>query len=442
MQLEGRFIGLIEDDPVMGESLVQSLSLEGFHVDWWKTREDAQRGLRATSPDLVVCDIRLPDGRGDELFFEMAGTTSLPPFLFVSAFGSVDQAVAVMRAGAGDYLTKPFDMNAFLARVRLLIQRSSAMRAETVLGVSQSMKNVESTLKRIADAISPVLVVGETGVGKEVCSRFLHDVSVRSKEPFVAVNCAAIPAEVMERELFGYRGASGQAFHHGFAERTRSGVLFLDEVSELPLSLQAKLLRLVEAREYHRVGGEQQLQFRGRIVCSSNRNLGELVAQGKFRADLYYRINAVTVELAPLRSRIDDIPWLLDHYLDKFSGSSDRCVPRGLSSMTYEEARAYDWPGNIRELRNRMDRAVALTKTEWVMPSDLFPDRSRFASPGIIMKFATLSEAREGAEKRQIERALKETGGQILEAATLLGVSRTTLWDKMRRLGVMSSDHQ
>jgi DNA-binding NtrC family response regulator len=439
MQLEGRVIGLIEDDPVMGESLVQSLSLEGCHVDWWKTCEDAQRGLRATSPDLVVCDMRLPDGRGDELFFEMAATESLPPFLFVTAYGDVDQAVAVMRAGAGDYVTKPFDMAAFLDRARLLIQRSSTIRAETVLGVSPSMKYVESTLYRIADAISPVLVVGETGVGKEVCSRFLHSVSVRSKDPFIAVNCAAIPPDVMERELFGYRGASGQAFHHGFAERTRSGILFLDEVSELPLSLQAKLLRVVEAREYHRVGGEQELQFRGRIVCSSNRNLAELVAQGKFRADLYYRINAVTVEVAPLRNRSDDIPWLLDHHLDKFSGS-DQAVPRGLSSLVYEEALAYSWPGNVRELRNRMDRAVALTKTEWIMPSDLFPDRSRSASAD-SGKFATLSEAREGAEKRQIERALKETGGQILEAAALLNVSRTTLWDKMRRLGVISPDH-
>jgi DNA-binding NtrC family response regulator len=239
----------------------------------------------------------------------------------------------------------------------------------------------------------------------------------------------------MERELFGYRGSSGQAFHHGFAERARGGVLFLDEVSELPLPLQAKLLRLVEAREYHRVAGEQLMPFRGRIVCSSNRGLMTLIDDGKFRADLFYRINAVTIDIPSLRSRPEDIPWLIEQFLSRFS-SSDRPVPRGVSTLGQEAALAYAWPGNVRELRNRVERAAALTKTEWIMPSDLFPDRTRSAVPS--GPFATLSETRVDAERRQIERALKQTDGHVLEAASLLGVSRTTLWDKMRRLGVAS----
>ena len=433
MLLEGRVIGLIEDDPVMGESLVQSLSLEGCHVDWWKTRDDARRGLRATSPDLVVCDMRLPDGRGDDLFFELASTESLPPFLFVTAYGDIDQAVAVMRAGAGDYLTKPFEMGAFLDRARMLIQRHTSIRAAAVLGVSDAMMSIEATLRRISDATGPVLFAGETGSGKEVCARFLHGISVRSKEPFIAVNCAAIPADVMERELFGYRGVSGQAFHHGFAERARSGVLFLDEVSELPMALQAKLLRLVEAREYHRVGGEQLMQFRGRIVCSSNRDLEQLVEVGRFRADLYYRINAITVRLAPLRERIDDIPWLIDHFLERLGGGND---VKGISTLALEVALEHPWPGNVRELRNRVERAMALLKSEWIMPADMFPDRAAPVDHPMVKAFATLSETRDGAERRQIERALKETDGHILAAAKLLGVSRTTLWDKMRRLDI------
>ena len=433
MLLEGRVIGLIEDDPVMGESLVQSLSLEGCHVDWWKTRDDARRGLRATSPDLVVCDMRLPDGRGDDLFFELASTESLPPFLFVTAYGDIDQAVAVMRAGAGDYLTKPFEMGAFLDRARMLIQRHTSIRAAAVLGVSDAMMSIEATLRRISDATGPVLFAGETGSGKEVCARFLHGISVRSKEPFIAVNCAAIPADVMERELFGYRGVSGQAFHHGFAERARSGVLFLDEVSELPMALQAKLLRLVEAREYHRVGGEQLMQFRGRIVCSSNRDLQQLVEDGRFRADLYYRINAITVRLPPLRERIDDIPWLIDHFLERLGGSND---VKGISTRALEVALEHSWPGNVRELRNRVERAMALLKSEWIMPADMFPDRAALSDHPMVKAFATLSETRDGAERRQIERALKETDGHILAAAKLLGVSRTTLWDKMRRLDI------
>ncbi len=254
MQLEGKIIGLIEDDPVMGESLVQSFSLEGCHVEWWKTGADAMRKLRIVRPDAIICDIRLPDVDGQSLFRMLAETVQLPPFLFVTAYGDIDQAVALMREGAVDYVTKPFDVAHMIARVGELLQRSSALRLSGVLGVSADIQNVEATLRRICDLTSPVLLSGETGVGKEVCARFLHDVSARSKEPFVAVNCAAIPADVMERELFGYRGAAAHAYHRGFAERARGGILFLDEVGELPSPLQAKLLRLVETREYHRLG--------------------------------------------------------------------------------------------------------------------------------------------------------------------------------------------
>ena len=296
------------------------------------------------------------------------------------------------------------------------------------------MRSIELDLQRIANLTSPVLFTGETGVGKEVCARFLHGISMHPKEPFIAVNCAAIPGDIMERELFGYRGSSSQAFHHGYAERARSGVLFLDEVSELPLALQAKLLRLVETREYNRLGGEQLMQFRGRIICSSNRELGALVEGKSFRSDLYYRINAVTVNVPPLRLRRDDVAHFIEYYLAQFSREGDD-GPRGVSTLTFQAALDHGWPGNVRELRNRVERAVALTKTEWIMPSDLFPDR---VHPLIttFAQFATLSETRDHAEKQQIERALKETNGQILDAAALLGISRTTLWDKMRRLGV------
>ena len=255
MLLEGHSVAVVEDDPVMGESLVQSLSLEGCQVDWWKTGAEAARGLRTRSPELVICDMRLPDTTGEELFLTHASLMPLPPFLFVTAYGDIDQAVSLMQHGAADYVTKPFDVATLLARVQSLIRKNATPRHGTVLGVSREMQTVEAALRRISDLTSPVLFTGETGAGKEVCARFLHAVSSRSQEPFVAVNCAAIPADVMERELFGYRGATAQAFHRGFAERARGGVLFLDEVSELPLPLQAKLLRLVETREYHRLGG-------------------------------------------------------------------------------------------------------------------------------------------------------------------------------------------
>lgn len=434
MLLDGRVVGLVEDDPVMGESLVQSLSLEGCHVDWWKTGAEAMRGLRATSPDLVVCDIKLPDISGVDLFRQLAATSSIPPFLFITAYGDIDQAVAIMRAGGSDYVTKPFDTEAFIERARDLIQRNPMARSEAVLGISDEMYEVEALLRRVCDLTSPLLITGETGAGKEVCARFLHSISQRSKEPFIGVNCAAIPADVMENELFGHKGSGALGFHRGFAERTRSGILFLDEVAELPTKLQAKLLRLVETREFNRVGGEQLLQFHGRIVCSTNSDLTAAVRDGRFREDLYYRINAMGVELPSLRSRPDDIPWLMDLFFEQFR-QGDRAIVKGFSTLAQEAALEYNWPGNVRELKNRVERAVTLANGEWVMPMDMFPDLVETEHP-LIKAFATLSETRDFAERRQIERAIKETNGQIIEAAKLLGVSRTTLWEKMRRLEV------
>ena len=441
MLLEGHYVAVIEDDPVMGESLVQALSLEGCRVDWWKTGAEAAKGLRSTTPDLVICDMRLPDTTGEALFLAHAEIMPLPPFLFVTAYGDIDQAVALMRQGAADYVTKPFDIAKVLARVQDLIQKNTAPRQGIGLGISRQILSTEAALRRISDLTSPVLITGETGAGKEVCARFLHAVSSRSQEPFIAVNCAAIPADVMEREIFGYRGAAAQAFHRGFAERARGGLLFLDEVSELPLPLQAKLLRLVETREYHRLGGEQAMVFHGRIVCSTHRNLEALVAENRFREDFFYRIGGMKIEVPPLRERLEDIPWLIGLFLESFRGGRPG-APRTVSSRGMEAALAYPWPGNVRELRNRLERAVAMARTDHIMPPDLFPEQASAAlevnEP--TRPFVTLSEAREDAERRQIEIALKETNGRLIETARLLGVSRTTLWEKMRRLGLAVED--
>lgn len=441
MLLEGHAVALIEDDPVMGRSLVQALSLEGCRVDWWKTGAEAARGLRASSPELVICDMRLPDTTGEALFLSHAALMPLPPFLFVTAFGDIDQAVALMRQGAADYVTKPFELSKVLARVQSLILKSTAPHQGGELGMSRKMKEVEATLRRICDLTSPVLITGETGVGKDVCARFLHGLSSRSQEPFIAVNCAAIPADVMERELFGYRGAAAQAFHRGFAERTRGGILFLDEVSDLALPLQAKLLRLVETREYHRLGGEQGMVFHGRIVCSTHRDLQTLVRDGRFREDFYYRIAGMKVDVPPLRERPDDIPWLIGLFLQRFKGLGT--AARQASEQAMDAALAYPWAGNVRELRNRVERGVAMTRTDWIMPADLFPEQAaatRDAPAEAEKHFATLSEARDEAERRQIDKALKETGGHMIEAARMLGISRTTLWEKMRRLGLADPD--
>ncbi|WP_299621856.1 sigma-54 dependent transcriptional regulator [Pelagibius sp.] len=439
---EGCKIGLVEDDPVMGESLLQRLTLEGCAVDWWTTGREAMSGLRRFDPDLVVCDIRLPDMAGGALFEEAVRGVNAPPFLFITAYGEIDQAVGLMRAGAGDYLTKPFAMDDFLDRVKALLSRKDPLGVEDhSLGGSKAMRAVEHLLRRVAGLESALLITGETGSGKEVCARFVHQISPAGTEPFVAVNCAAIPDSLLESELFGHeKGAftGAHARHLGYAERAKGGVLFLDEVADMPLPLQAKLLRLLEDRAFHRIGGERPVPFDARLICATNRNLNEAVRQGSFREDLHFRINVIPVEVPPLRERRQDVAPLLHRFAAEFAALMVRDVS-GVSALAEEAALAHDWPGNVRELRNRVERAVALARGAWLMPGDLFPEVGR-PEDGQAGDIATLSEVRDAAERRQILRALQATDGQVAKAADALGVSRTTLWEKMRRLQVNAKE--
>lgn len=431
-------IGVIEDDPIMGESLLQRLTLEGCEVDWWTTGQEAMNGLRRLEHDLVICDIRLPDMAGDVLFRETVRAEKAPPFLFITAYGEIDQAVALMRAGAGDYLTKPFAMDDFLERVKLLLDRRGPP-ADSVprLGASKAMLEVENLLHRVADLGSALLITGETGAGKEVCARFVRQISSAAQAPFVAVNCAAIPGELLESELFGHeKGAftGAHARHLGYAERAGCGILFLDEVGSMPLSLQAKLLRLLQDRSFHRIGGEHPVRFNARLICATNQDLDTEVQEGRFRQDLYFRINVIPVRVPPLRERAADIVSLLHSFAQEFAGVMDRDL-KGVSALAEEAALAHDWPGNVRELRNRIERAVALAGGAWLMPGDLFPEVG-VPADGEERDIATLSEVRDAAERRQILRALHSTGKQVMKAADILGVSRTTLWEKMRRLKI------
>lgn len=441
MLLEGRSIAIIEDDKIMGESLWQALSLEGAEVIWWRDGEEARRGLMDGRPDAVICDIRLPDTSGGDLFCEISTQQMLPPFLFMTGYGKIDEAVRLLRAGACDYIAKPFEIDNLLNRLHALLPRGIDVGASGSLGCSPAMRRIEILLKRVADLPSPVLLRGPTGSGKEVAAKFLHNSSCRRNEPFTAVNCAALPADLMESELFGHeRGAftGAHALHKGFAERAQGGILFLDEIGDLPLRLQAKLLRLIEERTFARVGGERQLPFQARIVCATNRDLAAASVCHDFRADLYHRINTIEVIIPPLNERPEDIEGLLKMFFDVF-GKQQGSRLRGFASTTVEMAIEHEWPGNVRELRNRVERAVALAMGEWIMPCDLFPDQDPDGETGPGAAFAKLADVRARAEQRQIKRALAHTDGSTSDAAELLGISRTTLWEKMKRLGVGGS---
>jgi DNA-binding NtrC family response regulator len=393
-------------------------------------------------PEAVICDIRLPDMSGEEVFRELAGAGSVAPFLFITAFGDIDHAVGLIRAGAGDYVTKPFEMPDFLERlVGILPEAAASTDGDAALGRSAAMRKVSQTLRRIGRLKTAVLLTGETGAGKEVCAKFLHDAG-GSDRPFMAVNCAAIPADLMEAELFGHeKGAftGAQARHAGYAERAGSGTLFLDEIGELSPAMQSKLLRLLEERQFSRVGGEKALEFGARVVCATNANLQKRVAEGSFREDLFYRINVVAIEVPPLRNRPEDIMALLEVFFESYNAGFDTNL-RGISALVEEAAIAHPWPGNVRELRNRVERAVAMAPGPWLMPADLFPEKSA-ELPAADAALSSLEAARDAAERRHIQRALSLTGNEMAQAARLLGISRTTLWEKMRRLGLSAPAH-
>ncbi len=436
-------IGIVEDDPIMGESLLQRLQLEGYQPVWWQCAEDAIADLDAAACRVLVCDIRLPDMDGEQFFRHVLRRLGATPVIFVTAFGEVEQAVRLMRAGADDYITKPFAIEILLGKIAALCAREVSAGSESLgqatLGASPAMRGVEAELLRIKDMVTPVLILGETGVGKEVAARQVHESSLRRDLPFVVVSCAAIPLDRAECEMFGHeRGAGSRAAHLGLVEQAGAGTLFLDEVAAMPLPLQGKLLRLLEDGSYRRVGGDETLVSQARIISSSNTDLQALVAAGRFRADLYFRLNANELHIPPLRSRPEEIIPLAQHNLAALA-RRDGGRPPALTPAAVAALKAHAWPGNVRELRNRVERAFSLSAgSPQIAAEALFPEQNLHDAPA--NRVASLAEAREQAERLHIEGTLRRTNGSLIKAATLLGVSRTTLWDKIRKLGLSASE--
>ena len=425
---------LIEDDPVLGEALMQRLRLEGFDPVLAASGAAAIAAVAARRPAAIISDIRLPDMSGETVYRQLLPSTAAAPVFFMTAFGEVSQAVRLVKAGARDYLTKPVDVDALVAALRAACAETAPVADDECLGRSPAMAAAEAFLRKTAKVDLPVLLLGESGVGKEVAARFLHARSARTG-PFVTVNCAAILQGLMESTLFGHeKGAftGALARQAGLAEASADGTLFLDEVAELPVDMQAKLLRLVQERAYLPVGAVREKRFDGRLVFATHADLAARVAAGTFRQDLYYRINVLEIEIPPLRERVEDIPDLATRLL--------RAVERRLGTRTHhlapaalERLAAHSWPGNVRELRNRVERAAALAETEELGAADLFPER-RLATQ-TEEPAGSLQDAVDQATKARILAALRDADGNRAEAARILGVSRTTLWKRMQELG-------
>ena len=405
MSFNGRRIVLIEDDDIMGTSLAQRLTLEGAEVVWRRQMLPGLHAVRTPSApvDAVVCDIRLRDGSGEALFAELGAVMTPPPFLFITGQAGVEQAVRLLRAGAADYLAKPFEMDVFLERLARLMQpRAGAVGSAPVLGVSRAAQAVEAQAEQAAREDAPVLLRGPRGAGKQALARRIHALSARRAAPFIMAHC-------------GDRDSSPD--FEALSRAAGEGVLFVMAAGRLSGAAQDALLAMLRAGPPWR------------LIAASGLRLAERVAAGGFRADLFYLMAAREIDIPPLGNRPEDAVWLMRRMFDGLNAR--RAIPlAGLSELAEDAVRAHDWPGGGRELRARLARAIEMSAGDRVYPADLFPERAADSD------FLSLGQARDAAERAQIIAALDRTGGQVAEAARLLRVSRTTLWEKMQKLGL------
>lgn len=420
---------LIEDDELLGAALLQRLRLEGISAQWAQSCAQAVELFRRTRmrPAFLLADIRLPDGSGEDLYRRLIPHLASTTVVFATAYGDIAQAVRLVGAGANDYLTKPYDTDALVARIRSVIAAQPAGPHDDVVenpfATHDETFAVAQELERLAASSLPVLFEGETGSGKDRAARYMHSRSPYAAGPFVAVNCATLATELVESLLFGHvKGAFSGAStaREGLFSQASGGTLYLDEVAELTPRAQAVLLGVLENGQYRPLGDGAARQTHCRIVSSTSSDLQAAMTQGTFRPDLYYRLTVASIATPPLRHRLGALPDLARALLAQQ-------LPAGaaLSSDAIEAMREYAWPGNIRELKNRIARAAVMTDDTTITSGDIFPESKLVETPD-------LAATRFGAEQRAIQQAIAESGGHMGQAAKLLGISRTTLWKKLR----------
>ncbi len=442
---------VVDDDKSMADVVAARLGRRDYVVTTAVKGDEAVRILTDESFDVVVTDLKMGGMSGIELAEWVATNRPDTPVIVITAFGSLESAVAAIRAGAYDFITKPFDVDALIIAIdravqhRALREEVKRLRREVeetrgygeLLGQSPAIENLRTLIARVAASSASVLITGESGTGKEVVARLLHRSGPRADGPFVALNCAAMPEALLESELFGHvKGAFTDAkqAHEGLLVQADKGSLFLDEVGDMPLSLQPKLLRALEDRRVRPVGGQTEVPFDARIIAATNHDLEEAVSQARFRNDLYFRLNVIQVELPPLRARGSDVLLLAQHFIRQIAGEGHKAV-MGLTSAAAEKLLAYAWPGNVRELRNCIERAVTLTQHEQLTVDDL-PERIRqYKGSHVILDSSDPTELVTMAEleRRYIMRVLEAVSGNKTMAARILGFDRTTLYRKLEQ---------
>lgn len=444
---------IIEDEPAMRLGMGHFLTSLGYAVT---SAEDGAKGMsfiEKDSFDLVVTDLRLPHHDGLEILKRTKLICPDTGVILMTAFADVKTAVQAIKDGAFDYLSKPFSNEEFLVTIerflkfRNLEKELSRLRESVgehvgfnnIIGVSPLMKDMFDRISSVAKTDVPVLIQGESGTGKELVANAIHELSHRKNMPYVKINCAAIPENLFESELFGHeKGAFTGAgdLRKGKFEFANSGAIFFDEIGDIPISLQPKLLRVIEDGVITRIGGNSSLKVDVRSIYATSRNLKESVAEGVFRSDLFYRINVIPIAIPPLRKRKEDIPYLLDHFMQYFKNKYDK-LNLSISQPAYNAIISYDYPGNVREMKHAIERGVVLSRDGIIDIKNLPDEISNLADGSLcIEKDISLEASLMCFEKQRILKALKESGGRKIETANKLGISRKVLWKKMKEYSI------
>jgi DNA-binding NtrC family response regulator len=446
---ENKQVLVADDEDNLRRVLKAQLQRDGYEVHCVADGEAVLEAMAEHHIDVLITDLRMPKLDGMEVLKSVSGRFPNVPVIMITAHGTVDTAVEALKLGAFDYVTKPFDR----AEFRTVVGKADPNERGRyrIIGQSAPMRVVYDVIEKVADTPSTVLITGESGTGKELIARALHENSARKEKPFVSVNCAAIPPDLLESELFGYeKGAFTGAVTSkpGRFELAHGGTLLLDEIAEIPVSMQVKLLRALQEQQFERVGGIKTINVDSRLVAATNRDLKASIANGGFREDLYYRLNVVHVHLPPLRDRPSDIPLLLEHFVRKFNTKLDRSMT-GFEDAAMMQLLRYGWPGNIRELENVVERCIIFAEDGEVgaqhLPAEVRDSAGELGTDvlsgiGPMPVETGLKEAVKEAtlklEREFIGRALDQTGGNVTHTARLLKISRKSLQNKMKELGL------
>jgi DNA-binding NtrC family response regulator len=439
---------VVDDDLEMCALLSDVLKGEGFSVTALSDSMDASKALKREEFDTIVTDLKMKGLKGFDLLEETNKRAPLTPVIIITAFGTIESAIQAMKMGAYDYITKPFQMDELVLTVkkalenRLLKKEVARLKKEVesryhfhqLIGKSPPMRRIYGLIERISDSSSSVFVTGESGTGKELVGKAIHYNGVRKDGPFIAVNCAAIPETLLESELFGYKKGAftdAKTDKKGLMFEANGGTLFLDEITEMSNTLQAKLLRVIEEREVRPVGDTRSYPIDVRIISTTNRDIQSVIEEGRFREDLYYRLKVIDIELPSLRERREDIPLLIQHFIDKFSANLKKRIS-GVSEEALKLLLNYSWPGNVRELENVVERAINLTQQETILPEDLPKSLDQRADEKLFEKAVREKLTLSQLEKEYVKRVLMEVEGNKSKAAERLGLDRKTLYRRLK----------